>query len=54
MFVLFDPELVTAITRWDILKRWERPELGQNLRRLGFSYREIAAVVPVAKGTLSA
>lgn len=38
---------------WHALKRWERRELGQELRRLGLSYREIAEVIPVAKGTLS-
>ncbi|MFN2610523.1 MAG: hypothetical protein ABR507_06610 [Actinomycetota bacterium] len=40
-------------TRWSDLKRWERKELGQDLRRLGLSYGQIASVIPVSKGTLS-
>lgn len=46
-------ELRARAARWDALKRWERRELGQALRRLGLSYREIGAVIPVSKGTLS-
>jgi transposase len=45
--------LIDQAARWDSLKRWERRELGQALRLLGLSYREIAAVIPVSKGTLS-
>ena len=50
---LLSSELVESIRRWPELKRWERREIGQTLRRLGLSYREIAAVIPVHKGTLS-
>jgi len=39
---------------WGSLKRWERRELGREMRALGLSFREIAAVIPVSKGTLSA
>lgn len=46
-------ELVRRIERWDELKRWERKEIGQTLRKMGLSYREISAVIPVHKGTLS-
>ena len=46
-------ELVDAINRWSDLKRWQRREIGQTLRRMGLSYREISAVIPVHKGTLS-
>jgi len=46
-------ELVARATRWTELKRWERRELGQALRRLGLSYSEIRPVIPVATGTLS-
>lgn len=46
-------ELRERAARWGDLKRWERKELAQALRSLGLSYREIAALVPVAKGTLS-
>lgn len=47
------PALLARASRWEDLKRWERRELGQELRRLGLSYSEIADVIPVAKGTLS-
>ena len=53
MFALFDPALLALIERWDELKRWERRDVGQALRRLGFSYREIGSVIPVGKATLS-
>ena len=55
MFVLqlLPQELIERIRRWDQLKRWERREIGQALRMMGLSYREIAAVIPVHKGTLS-
>ena len=52
MFPITD-DLQERISRWGDLKRWERRELGQDLRRLGMSYGEIAALIPVAKGTLS-
>lgn len=42
--------LLARASRWEELKRWERRELGQELRRLGLSYSEIAEVIPVAKG----
>lgn len=45
--------LLERARRWETLKRWERRELGRDLRRVGLSYREIARVVPVSKGTLS-
>lgn len=47
------PEQLAAVARWTELKRWEKKELGQDLRRLGLSYGEIGAVLPVKKGTLS-
>jgi hypothetical protein len=47
------PDLVDRIRGWDGLKRWERKEIGQTLRRMGLSYKEISAVIPVHKGTLS-
>ncbi len=46
-------EIVERIQRWDELKRWERREIGQTLRRMGLSYREISTVIPAHKGTLS-
>lgn len=54
MFVQILPsDLLAKARRWDELKRWERREVGQELRRMGFSYREIASLIPVSKGTLS-
>jgi hypothetical protein len=46
-------ELRERAGRWSELKRWERREVGQELRRLGLSYNEIARIIPVSKGTLS-
>ncbi|MFN2485048.1 MAG: hypothetical protein ABR609_00235 [Acidimicrobiia bacterium] len=37
----------------DRLTRWERAELGRKLRRDGWTYSEIMAVLPVVKGTLA-
>ena len=51
MEVPFD--LRETAARWPDLKRWERQELAQDLRRFGLSYREIRAIIPVASGTLS-
>jgi hypothetical protein len=50
---LLSPELVEKIRTWPSLKRWERREIGQQLRCLGLTYREIGALIPVKKGTLS-
>jgi hypothetical protein len=46
-------ELRARIGFWDSLSRWERSELGRDLRRLGLSYGEIMDMVPVGKSTLS-
>lgn len=51
--VVIPPELLNDAAKWPELKRWERRELGQDLRRQGLSYKEIRAVIPVSKGTLS-
>lgn len=51
--VIVTPDQLAAVARWTELKRWEKKELGQELRRLGLSYGEIGAVIPVSKGTLS-
>ena len=51
------PEVPQALSKqallWDELHRWERSELGKNLRRLGLTYGEIREIIPVPKGTLS-
>ncbi len=41
------------IEGWDGLSRWERSELGKDLRRLGLSYGEIMDLIPVPKSTLA-
>ena len=41
------------IDSWDTLSRWERSELGKDLRRLGLSYGEIMDLIPVKKSTLA-
>jgi len=46
-------EMQELAGQWDQLHRWERRELGRELRRLGLTYSEIRAVVPAPKGTLS-
>ena len=38
---------------WKSMTRWERAELGRKLRRDGWTYSEIMAVIPVVKGTLA-
>jgi hypothetical protein len=45
--------LLDRATEWDELHRWERSELGKELRRLGLTYGEIRELIPVPKGTLS-
>jgi hypothetical protein len=50
---ILSQELLAKIDRWAELKRWERRDIAQELRRMGLSYREISAVIPVPKGTLS-
>ena len=41
------------IDSWDTLSRWERAELGRDLRRLGLSYGEIMDLIQVKKSTLA-
>ena len=47
------PEVLEGAANWDRLTRWERAELGRLLRREGWTYSEIMAVLPIGKGTLS-
>lgn len=47
------PNLLQRAEDWKSLHRWERKQLGLALRRLGLTYSEIQAIVPVPKGTLS-
>jgi hypothetical protein len=54
VFVLIlSDELLENIRQWPTLKRWQRREVGQQLRCSGLSYSEIASLIPVTKGTLS-
>ncbi len=46
-------ELQRAISRWDNMSRWERSELGRDLRRQGLSYGEIMDLIEVKKSTLA-
>ncbi len=45
--------LVEKAGAWPALKRWEKKALGQDLRRLGLSYKEIRELIPVPPATLS-
>lgn len=54
MTIEIPQELLDRAARWADLKRWERRELGQELRRLGLAYREIREIIPIARGTVSA
>ncbi|MGH8952560.1 MAG: hypothetical protein ACRDX9_14175, partial [Acidimicrobiia bacterium] len=46
-------EFRDRIDSWDKLSRWERSELGKDLRRLGLSYGEVMDLIPVKKSTLA-
>jgi hypothetical protein len=45
--------LSERVRSWDRMSRWERSELGRDLRRLGMSYGEIMDLIPVKKSTLA-
>lgn len=47
------PEVLARASAWPEMKRWARRELAIELRGFGLSYNEIAAIVPVSRGTLS-
>ena len=46
-------ELQSRIDAWKRLSRWERSELGRDLRRYGLPYGEIMELIPVKKSTLA-
>lgn len=46
-------EFRERIASWETLSRWERSELGKDLRSLGLSYGEIMDLIPVKKSTLA-
>ena len=45
--------VLEQVGAWESLSRWERSELGKDLRRLGLSYGEIMDLIPVKKSTLA-
>ncbi len=46
-------EVLERVGTWQSLSRWEKSELGKDLRRLGLSYGEIMELVEVNKSTLA-
>lgn len=52
-FPVIPPELRARAACWGELQRWERRELARELRALGLSYREISAIIPASKGSIS-
>ena len=46
-------EILNRIGHWGSLSRWERSEVGRDLRRLGMSYGEIISLIDVKKSTLA-
>ncbi|MFV1963662.1 MAG: hypothetical protein ACC658_17805, partial [Acidimicrobiia bacterium] len=45
--------LLGRVGTWESLSRWEKSELGKDLRRHGLSYGEIMELIPVKKSTLA-
>ena len=45
--------VLDRVGAFETLTRWERSELGRDLRRLGLSYGEIMDLIPVKKSTLA-
>ena len=48
-----EAEVLERVGTWESLSRWERSELGKDLRRLGMSYGEIMMLIDVKKSTLA-
>jgi hypothetical protein len=46
-------EFLERVRTYEALSRWEKSELGRDLRRLGLSYGEIMELIPVKKSTLA-
>ncbi|HZD22119.1 MAG TPA: hypothetical protein VE569_01765 [Acidimicrobiia bacterium] len=46
-------EVLGRVKTYESLSRWEKSELGRDLRRLGLSYGEIMELIPVKKSTLA-
>jgi hypothetical protein len=48
-----EAEILERVGTWKSLSRWEKSELGKDLRRQGLSYGEIMDVIDVKKSTLA-
>jgi hypothetical protein len=48
-----EASILERVRAYESLSRWEKSELGRNLRRLGLSYGEIMEMIPVKKSTLA-
>jgi hypothetical protein len=48
-----EAKLLERVRTYESLSRWERSELGRDMRRLGLSYGEIMELIPVKKSTLA-
>jgi hypothetical protein len=45
--------ILKRVRDWDLMSRWEKSELGRDLRREGLSYGEIMDLIDVKKSTLA-
>ena len=48
-----EAEILERVREFERYSRWERSEVGRDLRRLGLSYGEIMELIPVKKSTLA-
>jgi len=48
-----EAEVLERVGTYESLSRWEKSELGRDLRGLGLSYGEIMELIPVKKSTLA-
>lgn len=49
-----EERILKRVRNWDAMSRWEKSELGRDLRREGLSYGEIMDLIDVKKSTLAA
>ena len=45
--------ILERVQDWENMSRWERSDLGRDLRRQGLAYGEIMEIIPVKKSTLA-
>jgi hypothetical protein len=48
-----EASLLERVRAYETMSRWERSELGRDLRRVGLSYGEIMELIDVKKSTLA-